>query len=128
MVQFQDLRRKIARVDGSRGDQNALEPAIATGSEMAARIEWGRAQLLTRTGLDWTDKYPCCVGEDPRESGLPRRRVVRGWRRWLAELFADSCRSGAERGARLVYYECERQVGLPTEFKHGEIESGRIGC
>ena len=25
---------------------------------MAARIDNGRAQLLTRTGLDWTDKYP----------------------------------------------------------------------
>ena len=25
---------------------------------MAARIEHGRAQLLTRTGLDWTHKYP----------------------------------------------------------------------
>ena len=28
------------------------------GYRMAARIENGRAQLLTRTGLDWTDKYP----------------------------------------------------------------------
>ena len=28
---------------------------------MAARIDHGRAQLLTRTGLDWTDKYPSVV-------------------------------------------------------------------
>src|SRR5258708_22612355 len=28
------------------------------GYRMAARIDDGRAQLLTRTGLDWTDKYP----------------------------------------------------------------------
>jgi bifunctional non-homologous end joining protein LigD len=28
------------------------------GYRMAARIESGRAQLLTRTGLDWTGKYP----------------------------------------------------------------------
>jgi bifunctional non-homologous end joining protein LigD len=28
------------------------------GFRMAARIDHGRAQLLTRTGLDWTDKYP----------------------------------------------------------------------
>src|SRR5271165_1480416 len=28
------------------------------GFRMAARIERGRVQLLTRTGLDWTDKYP----------------------------------------------------------------------
>jgi ATP-dependent DNA ligase len=28
---------------------------------MAARIDHGRAQLLTRTGLDWTDKYPHAI-------------------------------------------------------------------
>jgi bifunctional non-homologous end joining protein LigD len=28
---------------------------------MAARIDHGRAQLLTRTGLDWTDKYPSAI-------------------------------------------------------------------
>jgi DNA ligase D-like protein (predicted ligase) len=28
------------------------------GYRMAARVENGRAQLLTRTGLDWTGKYP----------------------------------------------------------------------
>jgi hypothetical protein len=28
---------------------------------MSARMERGRAQLLTRTGLDWSDKYPSVV-------------------------------------------------------------------
>jgi ATP-dependent DNA ligase len=28
------------------------------GYRMAARIDNGRAQLLTRTGLNWTNKYP----------------------------------------------------------------------
>ena len=28
---------------------------------MAARIDNGRVQLLTRTGLDWTDKYPGAI-------------------------------------------------------------------
>ena len=28
------------------------------GFRMAARIERGKAQLLTRSGLDWTAKYP----------------------------------------------------------------------
>src|SRR6202041_1508059 len=28
------------------------------GYRMAARIDNGRTQLLTRTGLDWTAKYP----------------------------------------------------------------------
>ena len=31
------------------------------GFRMAARIEHGRAQLLTRTGLDWSHKYPSLV-------------------------------------------------------------------
>jgi ATP-dependent DNA ligase len=31
------------------------------GFRMAARIEGGRAQLLTRTGLDWTAKYPSVI-------------------------------------------------------------------
>jgi bifunctional non-homologous end joining protein LigD len=31
------------------------------GFRMAARIENGRAQLLTRTGLDWTSKYPGAI-------------------------------------------------------------------
>ena len=32
------------------------------GYRMGARIEDGRAQLLTRTGLDWTGKYPRIIG------------------------------------------------------------------
>jgi hypothetical protein len=39
------------------GPQWLLEIKL-DGSRMAARIDRGRAQLLTRTGLDWTDKYP----------------------------------------------------------------------
>jgi ATP-dependent DNA ligase len=31
------------------------------GYRMAARTDGGRAQLLTRTGLDWTDKYPSII-------------------------------------------------------------------
>jgi DNA ligase D-like protein (predicted ligase) len=31
------------------------------GYRMAARIDNGRVQLLTRTGLDWTDKYPSAI-------------------------------------------------------------------
>ena len=28
---------------------------------MAARIDHGRMRLLTRTGLDWSDKYPSII-------------------------------------------------------------------
>jgi bifunctional non-homologous end joining protein LigD len=31
------------------------------GYRMAARIDNGRVQLLTRTGLDWTDRYPSVI-------------------------------------------------------------------
>src|SRR3984957_17467159 len=77
------------------------------GYRMAARIDNGRAQLLTRTGLDWTDKYPSAVaalanlnvktayidgelcGVD--EAGLPS--------------FAQTqAATDGERGAHLVYY------------------------
>ena len=77
------------------------------GYRMAARIDNGRAQLLTRTGLDWTDKYPSAVaalanlnvktayidgelcGVD--DAGLPS----------FAHMQAAT---DGEHGARLVYY------------------------
>src|SRR5260370_40672862 len=31
------------------------------GYRMHARIEGGRARLLTRTGLDWSAKYPAAI-------------------------------------------------------------------
>jgi bifunctional non-homologous end joining protein LigD len=31
------------------------------GYRMAVRVDNGRAQLLTRTGLDWTQKYPSVI-------------------------------------------------------------------
>ena len=31
------------------------------GFRMAARVDNGRVQLLTRTGLDWTGKYPSAI-------------------------------------------------------------------
>ena len=77
------------------------------GFRMAARIDNGGVQLLTRTGLDWTAKYPAAVaalanvdlktayvdgelcGID--EAGLPS--------------FAQTqAATEGERGARLVYY------------------------
>jgi ATP-dependent DNA ligase len=77
------------------------------GYRMAARIDNGRAQLLTRTGLDWTGKYPSVIealanlnvktayidgelcGVD--EGGLPS--------------FAQTqAATDGERGVHLVYY------------------------
>ncbi len=74
---------------------------------MSARIDSGRVQLLTRTGLDWSEKFPsaiaalsnvranstyldgelCGVGDD----GLP-------------SFSQTQAASDGERGVRLVYY------------------------
>jgi bifunctional non-homologous end joining protein LigD len=38
------------------------------GFRMAARIERGKVQLLTRSGLDWTAKYPAISAAPSRSS------------------------------------------------------------
>jgi ATP-dependent DNA ligase len=87
--------------------QQWLHEIKLDGYRMAARIDNGHVQLLTRTGLDWTDKYPSAAaalanlnvktayldgelcGVD--ESGLPS--------------FAHTqAATDGESGARLVYY------------------------
>jgi ATP-dependent DNA ligase len=47
------------------------------GFRMAARIEHGHAKLLTRTGLDWSAKYPGRVGTGMSQKVLKdlRRRL-----------------------------------------------------
>lgn len=77
------------------------------GYRMAARIDNGQVQLLTRTGLDWTDKYPSAIAALANlnintaylmansaasdEAGLPN--------------FAHTqAATDGERNARLVYY------------------------
>jgi bifunctional non-homologous end joining protein LigD len=43
------------------------------GYRMAARIDNGSVQLLTRTGLDWTAKYPSAVAALANLKGERRR-------------------------------------------------------
>src|SRR6202167_5399024 len=62
-----------------------LQEIKLDGFRMAARIERGRPQLPTRTGLDWTDKYPTVVAA-------------------LAQVAAETAPLDGERGVRLVYY------------------------
>jgi bifunctional non-homologous end joining protein LigD len=74
---------------------------------MAARLDHGRAQLLTRTGLDWTEKYPSAVA------------ALAGVRAKTAYIDGELCgvddaglpsfaqtqaATDGERGARLVYF------------------------
>jgi len=69
---------------------------------MAARIDRGRAQLLTRAGRGWTEKYPSGVahaGQGRGEDGLSRRRAMR-----RGPSFSQiQSASDGERGVRLVY-------------------------
>jgi ATP-dependent DNA ligase len=74
---------------------------------MAARIDQGRAQLLTRTGLDWSAKYPAVV------SALATLRAKRAYLDGeLCGLDEDGLPRFAEtqaatdgtRGAHLVFY------------------------
>jgi ATP-dependent DNA ligase len=102
------------------------------GYRMAARIDNGRVQLLTRTGLDWTAKYPSVItalgklnvrtayldgelcGVD--EAGLPS--------------FAHTqAATDGESGARLVYYasdllhlDGQDVSGLPLVERKGLLE------
>ena len=77
------------------------------GFRMAARIERGRAQLLTRTGLDWTDKYPSVV------AALAKVRVKAAYldgelcgigEDGLPSFSQTQAASDGERSVRLVYY------------------------
>jgi hypothetical protein len=46
------------------------------GFRMAARIDNGRVQLLTRTGLDWIDKYRSAIAPAPEhEDRLSGRQL-----------------------------------------------------
>jgi bifunctional non-homologous end joining protein LigD len=77
------------------------------GFRMAGRIERGRAQLLTRTGLDWTDKYPAVVAA---LSHLPVRAAYLDGELCgigedgLPSFSQTQAASDGSRGVQLVYY------------------------
>jgi DNA ligase D-like protein (predicted ligase) len=77
------------------------------GFRMAARIEAGRAQLLTRTGLDWSGKYASVI------AALAKVRVKTAYLDGelcgvgddgLPSFSQTQAASDGERGVRLVYY------------------------
>ena len=77
------------------------------GFRMAARIDNGRVQLLTRTGLDWTDKYPSAI------AALANLKVNAAYLdgelcgvddAGLPSFAQTQAATDGERGARLVYY------------------------
>ena len=77
------------------------------GYRMAARIDNGRVQLLTRTGLDWTAKYPSAI------AALANLNVKTAYLdgelcgvddAGLPSFAHTQAATDGERGARLVYY------------------------
>jgi bifunctional non-homologous end joining protein LigD len=71
---------------------------------LAARIEYCRAQLLTRTRLDWTDKYPnivAALANVNAKAAYLDCETLRRRRRRIAKLRPNP---SGERGVKLVYY------------------------
>ena len=77
------------------------------GYRMAARIDNGHAHLLTRTGLDWTDKYPSII------AALANLNVKTAYldgelcgvdEFGLPSFAHTQAATDGESGARLVYY------------------------
>jgi ATP-dependent DNA ligase len=77
------------------------------GFRMAARIENGRVQLLTRTGLDWSNKYPSAI------AALANLKVKTAYLdgelcgvddTGLPSFAHTQAATDGERGVRLVYY------------------------
>jgi bifunctional non-homologous end joining protein LigD len=50
--------------------RNGCTRSKSDGPRMHTRLDRGRVQLLTRSGLDWTDKYP------PIAAALPASEAV----------------------------------------------------
>ena len=77
------------------------------GYRMAARIDNGRVRLLTRTGLDWTDKYPSAI------EALANLKVKTAYidgelcgvdEAGLPSFAHTQAATDGERGVHLVYY------------------------
>jgi ATP-dependent DNA ligase len=74
---------------------------------MSARIERGRPQLFTRTGLDWSNKYPSVI------AALAQAGATRAYLdgelcgiddAGMPSFSQTQAASDGERGVRLVYY------------------------
>jgi bifunctional non-homologous end joining protein LigD len=119
--------RQIGRISGARrsGLPTFVKPSLATlaanapsgadfvheikfdGYRMQARIGDGRVELRTRTGLDWTDRFPTIAGALAALKGhdaVLDGEIVSGNARGVADFSAlqDDLKSG--RRDRLVYY------------------------
>ena len=74
---------------------------------MSARIDHGRVQLLTRTGLDWSDKYPgvlAALGDVPAETAYLDGELCGVGADGLPSFSLTQAASDGLRGVNLVYY------------------------
>jgi ATP-dependent DNA ligase len=77
------------------------------GFRMAARLDNGRVQLLTRTGLDWTGKYPSAVAALANiniKSAYLDGELCGVGAAGLPSFAHTQAATDGERGVRLVYY------------------------
>ena len=78
------------------------------GYRMAARIDNGRVQLLTRAGLDWTDKYPSAIAAPSRTWNVKTAYIdgeLCGVDEAGLPTFAHTqAATDGERNVQLVYY------------------------
>jgi len=104
---------------------------------VAARIDRGRVQLLTRTGLDWTDKYPGAI------AALSNLNVTNAYidgelcgvdEAGLPSFALTQAATDGESGTRLVYYAFDllhldgRDVsGLPLIERKALLEPLVVG-
>src|SRR5271166_2460761 len=68
-------------VDAAPEGDQWLHEIKFDGYRMHARLDRGAVKLLTRTGLDWTHKYPpiaAAVSALSARADLSRRRAARG--------------------------------------------------
>ncbi|RBP17661.1 bifunctional non-homologous end joining protein LigD [Roseiarcus fermentans] len=106
-------------VDAAPSGPQWLHEIKLDGYRMAARMEGGRARLLTRTGLDWSEKYPGVVAALARVGA--KRAYLDGE---LCGIGADGLPSFSQtqaasdgaRGVSLVYYafDCLHLDGRDT--------------
>ena len=74
------VRSFPSRSRSHRPGRSGCTKSKLDGYRMAARIDNGRVQLLTRTGLEWTGKYPSAMAALANlnvKTRLPRRGTLR---------------------------------------------------
>jgi ATP-dependent DNA ligase len=94
-------------VETARSGSQWLHEIKLDGFRMSARIERGRVQLLTRTGLDWSDKYPSVVealAKVRAKSAYLDGELCGIGDDGLSSFSQTQAASDGSRGVRLVYF------------------------